>query len=75
VAVSIVHTDNPASVVRELLAVRAALPARVPLLAGGAAAVRMADSITTDGLVVCASVLDMRHALMRAAPASALLNE
>jgi DNA-binding transcriptional MerR regulator/methylmalonyl-CoA mutase cobalamin-binding subunit len=70
VAVSIVYTDNPAFVVRELRAVRAALPARVPLLAGGAAAVRMTDSLAMDGLVVCSSVADMRPALQRAAAPS-----
>jgi len=65
VAVSIVHTDNPASVVRELQAVRTGLPARVPLMAGGAAAVRLADSIAMDGLVVCTSVADLRSVLQR----------
>ncbi len=70
VAVSIVHAGDQESVVRELQAVRAALPARVPLLAGGAAAVRMADSIAMDGLVVCGSVAEMRHALQRAAAAT-----
>jgi len=70
VAVSVVHTDNPASVVRELHAVRASLPAAIPVIAGGAAAVRMARTLAQPGLVVCESITDMRRLLAREAAAA-----
>lgn len=70
VALSIVHTENPAAVVRELRAVRAAMPATIPVLAGGAAAVRMAETLVQLGLVVCESIADMRRMLARQAQAA-----
>jgi DNA-binding transcriptional MerR regulator/methylmalonyl-CoA mutase cobalamin-binding subunit len=70
VALSIVHTDNPAAVVRELHAVRAAMPATIPVLAGGAAAVRMAETLSQPGLVVCNGIADMRRVLAREAQAA-----
>ena len=66
VALSVVHTDVPDHVVRELHAVRAALAAKVLVIVGGAAAARMADRITAPGLVVCESIGDMRAVLPRA---------
>jgi methylmalonyl-CoA mutase cobalamin-binding subunit len=63
VALSVVHTDHPAAVARELDAVRAALPAHIPLLVGGAAAMRMAERLSQPGLVVCTSIDDMRRVL------------
>jgi len=65
VAVSVVHSDNPSAVVHELHSVRAALPANVSMFAGGAAAVRMADELVTPGLVVCATVAEMRQLMAR----------
>ena len=63
VALSIVHTDNTATVVRELHAVVANLPPGIPLLVGGAAAVRMADTLSKSGIVVCENMGDMRRLL------------
>ena len=60
VALSIVHTDHPAAVVGELYAIRAAMPANIPLLVGGAAASRMAEGLSRPGLVVCSGIADMR---------------
>jgi methanogenic corrinoid protein MtbC1 len=70
VALSIVHTDNTAAVVRELHAVRAAMPATIPLLAGGAAAILMAETLAQPGLIVCVTIADMRRVLAREAQAA-----
>ena len=67
VALSLVHTDEPDYVLRELHAVRAALPANVPVVVGGAAAARMADRLTVPGLIVCDRIADMRGILPRLA--------
>lgn len=63
VALSCVHTNHPDAAIRELLAVRASLPAHVALIVGGATAVRMAGQLTAPGLVVCASLAEMRRVL------------
>jgi methanogenic corrinoid protein MtbC1 len=63
VALSIVHTDEPDAVIRELHAVRASLAAHVPVIIGGATAVRMADQFTEPGLMVCGSLAEMRRML------------
>ena len=65
VALSIVHTDEPDFVLRELHAVRAALAANVLVIVGGAAASRMADRLTEPGMIVCNSIADMRSVLPR----------
>ncbi len=65
VALSVVHTGEPDTVVRELRAVRAALAANVPVIVGGAAASRMADRLTEPGLIVCDSLAEMRGVLSR----------
>ncbi len=65
VALSIVHTDHPDATVRELRAVRDALAAHIPIVVGGAAAMRMADRLTTPGLLVCGSMAEMRRVLPR----------
>jgi DNA-binding transcriptional MerR regulator/methylmalonyl-CoA mutase cobalamin-binding subunit len=65
VALSVVFTNNPAATVRELHGVRAGLPPDIPLIAGGPAAVRMADAIAQPGLVVCANMTDLRRELAR----------
>lgn len=69
VAVSVVHAGDDDAVVRELRATRAALPIGVPLIAGGNAAVRLADSLDAPGVVVCGSIAAMRRVLARAAAA------
>ncbi|MBI3504364.1 MAG: cobalamin B12-binding domain-containing protein [Proteobacteria bacterium] len=63
VALSVVHSDEPAAVVRELHQVRAAMRANVTLLVGGAAAVRMAERLSRPGLIICASIAEMRGVL------------
>ena len=65
VALSVVHTDEPDDMLRELHAVRAALAANVPIIVGGAAATRVADRLTAPGLMVCDSIADMRRVLSR----------
>lgn len=70
VALSIVHTDHPSAVVRELHAIRAAIPANLPLLVGGAAAIRMAEQLSRPGLVVCTSIADMRRVLALEVPSA-----
>lgn len=70
VALSIVHSSNPAAVVREVHAVRASMPATIPVLTGGALAVKMTKSLEQPGIVVCDSIAGMRRVLARAAQAS-----
>ncbi len=65
VALSVVHTDDPDFVIRELHAVRASLDPSVPLIVGGAAAIRLAGRLTAPGLLVCGSLTDMRRILAR----------
>ena len=65
VALSIVHTDVPDFVLRELHAVRAALAANVLVIVGGAAAARLADRLIEPGLIVCDSIAEMRGVLPR----------
>ena len=65
VALSVVHTDDPDFVIRELRAVRSSLDPGVPLIVGGAAAIRMAGRLTASGLRVCGSIADMRRSLPR----------
>lgn len=63
VAMSLVYAENPGDAERELRAVRAQLPAGIPLIVGGAGAMAMAGSITEPGLVVCGSAAEMRTVL------------
>lgn len=65
VAMSVVYTDDPGLVSRELHAVRAKLAARVPLLVGGVAAMLMSSELEQPGLVVCGSIAEMRAVLAR----------
>ena len=70
VALSIVHSYNPAAVVREVHAVRASMPATIPVLTGGALAVKMTKSLQQPGIVVCDSIAGMRRVLAREAQVS-----
>lgn len=63
VALSIVHTDDPDAAIRELHAVRESLAAHVPVIVGGATAVRMAGQLAEPGLIVCGSLAEMRRVL------------
>lgn len=70
VALSVVYADGADEIVGEVHAVRASLPSNVPIVIGGAAAIRMASRLTGPGLFVCGSVVEMRRVLPReAAPA------
>lgn len=70
VALSVVYADDPAHVSRELHAVRTKLPANVPLLIGGVAAMLMSAELAQPGMVVCRSIAEMRSALAREAIAA-----
>lgn len=65
VALSVVHTDEPDDVLRELHAVRSVLAANVPIIVGGAAAARIVDRLTELGLIVCDTIAGMRGVLAR----------
>lgn len=65
VALSVVHPADSALAVRELHAVRALLPSRVTLIAGGATAVSMVAELSEPGIVVCGSIGEMRSVLAR----------
>jgi methylmalonyl-CoA mutase cobalamin-binding subunit len=65
VALSIVRTDDEATLVRELRAIVANLPSGIPLLVGGAGAVGIAESLSKSGIIVCESMGDMRRVLAR----------
>ena len=65
VALSVVHTDTPDDVMREVHAVRSLLAANVPIIVGGAAAARMADRLTEPGLIVCDTIAGMPGVLPR----------
>ncbi len=67
VALSVVHTDDRAFVTGELQAMRSGLPARVPLLVGGSAAVQLSKELEQAGVLVCGSIADMRAVLAREA--------
>ncbi|MDA1082218.1 MAG: MerR family transcriptional regulator [Gemmatimonadetes bacterium] len=63
VLLSAVHTDLPEQLVRRLRALRAELPASVPIVIGGAAAHTVAGQLADAGLVVCDNFAAMRDAL------------
>ncbi len=65
VAQSVVHTDEPECVIRELHALRTLLNPTVPVIVGGAAAIRMAGRLTEPGLIVCGGIAEMRRVLPR----------
>lgn len=60
VALSVVHTDDASHMVGEVLAARRALPPTVPLIIGGAAAVRMRDALGVAGVYVCRDLAEAR---------------
>ena len=67
VALSIVHDDDRAHVLREVGSVRKAAPASMPILIGGATAAAMSANLGALGAVVCQSFADFRAQLARAA--------
>ena len=64
-ALSLVHPHDASHAVRDVLAVRAALPTDVPIVAGGAAALRLRDALGRPGITVCHNIADARTALAR----------
>ncbi|MEO8000143.1 MAG: MerR family transcriptional regulator [Gemmatimonadaceae bacterium] len=60
VALSLVHPHNAAHAVSELRALRAALPFSVPVVIGGASAMRLQDALNVPGLTVCRTIAEAR---------------
>ena len=67
VALSVVHEDDRAHVLREIGAVRKASTPDMPILVGGAAALAMGANLAAVGAVVCRNFADFRAELGRAA--------
>ena len=67
VALSIVHAEDARDTVRELQAVRAALPLRTTLIAGGAGALRLDAELGLPGVSVCRDIAEARAVLARVA--------
>lgn len=74
VALSIVHAYDAPQTVRELQALRAALPSAVPVIAGGTAAVRLQDAIVVSGVTVCYDIAEARVLFARLARGEPLLD-
>lgn len=60
VALSLVLAADDERSIQELRAIRGALPAAVPLIVGGASALRLRDSITMPGVIVCRDIQEAR---------------
>ena len=67
VALSIVHAQDALETVRELQAVRTGLPLRMTLIAGGAGAVRLEETLGLPGVKVCRDMVEARAVLTRVA--------
>lgn len=67
VALSIVHAPDPSQTVSDVLSVRAALPSGVPLIAGGAAALRLKEALGIPGITVCHDIAEARAVFARVA--------
>lgn len=65
VALSIVHARDSVQTVSEIVAVRSALPAGIPLIVGGAAGVRLQEAIDMAGITVCHDIAEARAMLAR----------
>ncbi|MEP6763210.1 MAG: cobalamin-dependent protein, partial [Gemmatimonadaceae bacterium] len=63
VALSLVHPRDASHAVREVRAVRSALPSGVPIVAGGATAVRLQDELERPGVSVCHTIAQARGVL------------
>lgn len=68
VGVSIVHPGERARILAELRMLRSRLPASVPLVAGGAAAVDLAPELRGAGIHVAQDLAELRAALRAALP-------
>ena len=67
VALSIVNAHDVSDTVREMQTLRAALPMRMPLIAGGAAALRLEAEVGLPGVSVCRDIAEARAVLVRVA--------
>jgi len=65
ILLSVVYTEDRELLLRNLRAVRTDVPARVPIVVGGAAAHDAAALLAGEGLVVCDTFADMRDTLAR----------
>lgn len=65
VAVSVVYVEDRARVLEEMRALRASMPAEVPLLAGGAGAALLRAELTEIGVEVAESLADLRAVMRR----------
>ena len=65
ILLSAVHTEDRETLLRNLRDVRSDVPARVPIVVGGAAARDAAALLAGEGLIVCDTFADMRDALAR----------
>ena len=74
VALSIVHAQDARDTVREVQAVRAALPLRMPLIAGGAGAIRLEEELGLPGVSVCRNIADARAVFARVARSESRLS-
>ncbi len=73
VALSIINAHDASATVREVQAVRAALPPRMPLIAGGAAALRLEAEVGLPGVSVCRDIGEARAVLARVTRSDAAL--
>ena len=65
VAISAVSTAEPARLTEELQAVRAGLPAKVLLIAGGAGGAPVATAMAAPGVMACNDLPSLRMTLAR----------
>lgn len=73
VALSIVNAHDVPGTVREMQTLRAALPMRMPLIAGGAAALRLEAEVGLPGVSVCRDIAEARAVLARVTRSEASL--
>ena len=66
VALSIVHDDDRAHVLREVAGIRKATNANVPIIVGGATALSLSANLAAAGGVVCRSFAEFRSVLANA---------
>ncbi len=65
VALSIVRAEDPTEIARNLRAVRARLPALVPLIVGGSGAMRVAENLEIPGISFCGTIAELQTLLAR----------
>ncbi|MGV3710236.1 MAG: MerR family transcriptional regulator [Gemmatimonas sp.] len=63
VALSMVLADDVESAISEVRTVRQALPSSIPIIIGGAAAVRLRDTLAIPGVTVCHDIAEARALL------------